>query len=89
MYATFRLPTPLKVTRWGPSLEEVDAYPEGRTQRGIEGDEKTRSLGPRSNVAGEGPENARRRSSFVDAQFLVTLQVCPTDCEKAPAIRFR
>lgn len=78
MYATFRLPKPLKVTKWGPSLEDVDAYPKGCIQRGIKGHEKTRSLGPRPDVAGEDPENAERRSSFVDAQFLVTLQVCPT-----------
>lgn len=78
MYATLRLPTPLKVTEWGSSPKDVDTYPDGCTQRDIRGDEQTRSLGPRPDAAGEGPEkNEEHRSSFVDPQFLVTLQVSP------------
>lgn len=63
VYATLRLPTPLTVTKWGPTSEMVEA-----SQGDI-------MLGGDKGVFRGGAARAQESVSFVDAQVLVTLQV--------------
>lgn len=65
-YATLRLPTPLKVTRWGPAPENKSS---GTSSRSSLMDEEG------LDALEESTHDARGDAKFEDTQVLVTLQV--------------
>ena len=75
LYATLRLPSPLRVSRWVPPLEDGDTCAVGHALSGAKGRKESRLSEP--GTFEEGKKNTEHSPSFVDAQILVTLQVRP------------
>lgn len=69
IYTTLRLPTPLKVTRWGPGSRV------GSFSSDDDCDEDDDDVGIADGMLGDRRAGARDSPRFVDAQVLVTLQV--------------